>query len=103
MKIVPMSRMLIPASARRRVTPSPASMTYSAPFTISRFEDCARRALGPGPAIVPSVIRRVPRFEAAAAAPRVGAEAEPGHTAATTQRINDKDLAIDSPHGDRRR
>src|SRR5436190_22773027 len=102
MKIVPISWMLMPAFAKRRATTSPASMTYSAPFTISRFEDCARRALEAGPAIEPSVIRRVPRFEAAADPP-VCAEAEPAHTAATTQRINDNDLAIDSPHGGRRR
>src|SRR5437764_14372265 len=60
-----MSRTLIPAFARRRATPSPASMTYNVPFTIKRLDDCARLALGGGPAVVPSVMRRVPVFDGA--------------------------------------
>src|SRR5215472_7967860 len=58
--------MSIPAFARRRETPSPASITYSAPLTISRLDDCARWALGLGPLDVPSVMRRVPAFDGAA-------------------------------------
>src|SRR5438128_3054262 len=45
-----------------------------------RFEDCARWALEAGPAIVPSVMRRVPDFEAAAD-PLVCAVAESAQTA----------------------
>src|SRR6266566_6561716 len=59
----PISRTLIPAFARRRATPSPASTTYNAPLTIRRFDDCARWALGGGPAVVPTVMRRVPAFD----------------------------------------
>src|SRR3979490_2251374 len=60
-----MSRTLIPAFATRRAAPSPASTIYNVPLTISRFDDCARWALGGGPATVPSVIRRVPDFDGA--------------------------------------
>src|SRR5580700_12096937 len=63
MKISSMLRKLVPSFVRRRVTPSPASMTYWAPLTISRFDDCARPIVGAGPARVPSVISRVPDFE----------------------------------------
>src|SRR5260221_439721 len=62
MKMVPRSRKLIPALARRRVTPSPASTRYSAPLTIRRLADCARPVLGTGPPAVPNVMRRVPLF-----------------------------------------
>src|SRR5579863_1932445 len=67
MKMTPILRKLVPSLVRRRVTPSPASMTYWAPLTISRFDDCARPIVGAGPARVPSVIRRVPDFEAGGA------------------------------------
>src|SRR5450631_4880307 len=60
MKMVPILRKLVPSLVRRRVTPSPASMTYCAPLTISRLDDCARPTPGVGPALVPSVMRRVP-------------------------------------------
>src|SRR5262245_54393409 len=65
MKIVPTSRTLKPAFAIRRATPSPASTTYNVPLTIRRLDDCARWALGGGPAVVPSVMRRVPAFDGA--------------------------------------
>src|SRR5437763_8155993 len=59
MKMLSMSRMAIPARVRRRVTPSPASTTYDAPLTIRTFDDCARPTVGPGPPLVPNVMRRV--------------------------------------------
>src|SRR3984957_10583947 len=59
MKISSILRKLVQSLVRRRVTPSPASMTDWALLTISRFDDCARPVVGARPARVPSVIRRV--------------------------------------------
>src|SRR3984957_11593387 len=67
MKISSILRKLVPSLVRRRVTPSPASMTYWALLTISRFDDCARPIVGAGPERVQSVIRREPDFAAGGA------------------------------------
>src|SRR3979409_2027725 len=82
MKILSMLRKLVPSLVRRRVTPSPASMTYWAPLTTSRFDDCARPTVGVGPDLVPNVMRRVPDF-GDEAAPLGCAQVRPTWTTAT--------------------
>src|SRR5262249_39973106 len=60
MKMLSILRKFARSRARRRVTPSPASMIYWLPLTTSRFDDCARPASGNGPFFVPNVMTRVP-------------------------------------------
>src|SRR5215470_9098973 len=60
MKMLSILRKFARSRARRRVTPTPASMTYWLPLTTSRFDDCARPASGNGPFFVPNVMMRVP-------------------------------------------
>src|SRR5262245_11697076 len=59
MKMLSILRKFAPNRARRRVTPSPASMIYWLPLTTSRFDDCARPTSGNGPFFVPNVMTRV--------------------------------------------
>src|SRR5215471_11039070 len=59
MKMLSILRKFARSRARRRVTPSPASMIYWLPLTTSRFDDCARPASRTGPFFVPNVMTRV--------------------------------------------
>src|SRR5262245_34727316 len=62
--MVPSVRRLNFSLASLRATPSPASMRYGVPLTMSRFDDWARLARGTGPPAVPSVLSRVPALGA---------------------------------------